>query len=67
MKIKLFFTNFRKKPNLFRRLKDNISTQLAIKKANILKQIYENIIRIKKNLQIIKTKRENGTLAKREE
>ena len=40
----LFFTNFGKKPNLFGRLRNNKLLQLAIKKTNILKQIYENII-----------------------
>ena len=48
IRVKLFFINFKKKVNLFRRLKDNKSVQSTIKKINTLKQIYKNIIRISK-------------------
>ena len=48
IRVKLFFINFKKKVNLFRRLKDNKPVQSTIKKINTLKQIYKNIIRISK-------------------
>ena len=37
IKVILFFTNFDKKNNLFKKTKDNKSVQLTITKANILK------------------------------
>ena len=46
LKITLFFTNFEKKLNLFRKSKDNKLTQSAIKKIRRSKQIYKNIIKI---------------------
>ena len=42
----LFFANFGKKPNLFRRSKDNRSVQLTIKNAFLLKQIYNKNTKI---------------------
>ena len=42
----LFFTNFRKKPNLFKKSSNNRSSQSTIEKANKLKQIYKNIRKI---------------------
>ena len=46
-KIILFFTNFRRNPNVFRKLRDNKSAQSVIKKVGMLKWIHEKIIRIK--------------------
>ena len=37
----LFFASFRKKPNLFRKLRDNRLTQSIIRKISILKQIHK--------------------------
>lgn len=48
IKVILFFVNFRKKLNLFKKSKDIKLAQLAFKKTNILKQIYKNITKIQK-------------------
>ena len=44
----LFFINFRKESNLFKKLKNNKSVQLTIKKLSKLIQIYKTITKIKK-------------------
>ena len=60
-KISLFFANFERESNLFDEFKKYRSAQAAIKKVNILKRIYENIIKMQKNSTNYKKKKEKMT------
>ena len=49
-KITLFFVNYNKKFNFFKKKHIYLLTQLAIKKVTILKKIHNNILKIQKKL-----------------
>jgi len=50
IKITLFFVNYNKKSNLFKRKRSHLQLQLAIKQIEILKKIYNNITTIQQKL-----------------
>ncbi len=43
IKITLFFVNYDKKPNLFKKEREHLLTQLVIKRIATLKKIHDNI------------------------
>ncbi len=45
-KITLFFVNYNKKSNLFRKERTHLFTQLIIKRVATLKKIYDNILKM---------------------
>jgi len=45
-KITLFFVNYNKELNLFRKEQKHLLAQLAIKRVATLKKIYDNILRM---------------------
>jgi len=49
-KITLFFANYSKKSNFFKKERMHLSAQLAIEKIAILKKIHNNILEIQKRL-----------------
>ena len=53
----LFFANFKKKLNLFKRKLSHVSAQSAIKKAEIFKTIYNNIVRMRQKLAVYQNKK----------
>ncbi len=48
IKITLFFVNYNKKSNLFRKKRTHLSTQLVIERVATLKKIHDNILRMQK-------------------
>ena len=52
-----FFTNFKKKFNLFERKLSHVSTQLTIKKTEIFKTIHNNIVRMQQKFAIYQNKK----------
>ncbi len=49
-KITLFFANYNKKLNLFKKERTHLSTQLVIEKIETLKKIHNNILKMQKRL-----------------
>ncbi len=49
-KIILFFVNYNKKLNLFKKERTHLLTQLIIKKIATLKKIYDNILKMQERL-----------------
>ncbi len=47
-KITLFFVNYNKKLNLFKKERKHLLTQLVIKKIATLKKIHDNILKMQK-------------------
>ncbi len=48
IKITLFFVNYDKKSNLFKKERTHLSTQLVIKRIATLKKIHDNILKMQK-------------------
>ncbi len=48
IKITLFFVNYNKKSNLFRKKRTHLFAQLVIKRVATLKKIYDNILKMQK-------------------
>ncbi len=46
IKITLFFVNYNKKSNLFKKERTHLFAQLAIERITILKKIYDNILKM---------------------
>ncbi len=49
-KITLFFVNYSKKLNLFKKERTHLSTQSIIERVTTLKKIYDNILKMQKRL-----------------
>ncbi len=49
-KITLFFVNYSKKSNLFKKERTHLFTQLIIKRITTLKKIHDNILKMQKKL-----------------
>jgi hypothetical protein len=47
-KITLFFVNYNKESNLFRKERKHLLAQLVIKRVETLKKIYDNILKMQK-------------------
>ncbi len=50
IKITLFFVNYNKKLNLFRKKRTHLFAQLVIERVTTLKKIYDNILKMQKRL-----------------
>ncbi len=50
IKITLFFVNYNKKLNLFKKKRTHLFAQLVIKKITTLKKIHNNILKMQKKL-----------------
>jgi len=50
IKITLFFVNYNKKSNLFKKKRTHLFAQLVIKRVATLKKIYDNILRMQERL-----------------
>ncbi len=50
IKIILFFVNYSKKLNLFKKERTHLLAQLVIKRVTTLKKIYDNILRMQEKL-----------------
>ncbi len=50
IKITLFFVNYNKKSNIFKKERTHLFAQLAIKRIATLKKIHDNILKMQKKL-----------------
>ncbi len=50
IKITLFFVNYNKKLNFFKKERKHLLAQLVIKRVAILKKIHDNILKMQKKL-----------------
>ncbi len=48
IKITLFFVNYNKEPNLFKKKRTHLFAQLVIERVATLKKIYDNILKMQK-------------------